>query len=401
MRKFFSATRANGDNFAEYNSSTYTVVAIEDLTRIFDEIDDPDVHTWAGDMLEVAWSTAARYFHAPTRQWCGPNSRSYQWLTSPATLSFLQLGLDDSVRLIDEEDFAFDLEWAYVDIRCPDRFRDAFVRCKQHDICETFTTADGGLNALQSTACAHLCERYALGSWRSSITWNQRRDLLAYWGSAQPRFMNATLLHNMYDFSSGMLTVAQQGGSALAIAGFCTDGGDTHCHLDAIQCATIRAYDLRLRFEFGGALTEEPRVIGNTAELYDDDMRITLRLLGAQFDGRMLSFTLTDSDTDAAIQDAHGDLRRRFNAAREKRYSVDLVFYSGDEQEIRLDALRSAYAVVCLSMDGLAPREFSLTEAGDFISARAQMGSVHLEASCPSHPMPRVQWRSSAGASNA
>lgn len=131
------------------------------------------MHAWAGDMLYVAWSMAARYFHDPTRQWCGSNGQSYQWLTSPATLSFLQLGLDDSVRLIDRDDFAFYLERACVDIRCPDRFRDAFVRCEQHDICETFTNADGGLNALQSNACAHLCERYALGSWRSSIIWNQ------------------------------------------------------------------------------------------------------------------------------------------------------------------------------------------------------------------------------------
>ena len=137
--------------------------------------------------------------------------------------------------------------------------------------------------------------------------------------------MSATLLHNLYDFSSGMLTVAQQGGSALAVAGFCTDGGDTHCYLDAAQCTTIRAYSLRLRFEFSGEFSEEPRLIGDTAELFDADMRITLRLLGAQSDGRLLSFTLTDIDTDAATQDAHGDIHRRYNAAHEKRYGVNVV----------------------------------------------------------------------------
>ena len=71
FHKFYDTTRANSNTFAEYNSSTYTVVAIEDLTRIFNEISDPEVHVWAEAMLDVGWGTAAQYFHAPTRQWCG------------------------------------------------------------------------------------------------------------------------------------------------------------------------------------------------------------------------------------------------------------------------------------------------------------------------------------------
>lgn len=392
LHKFYDLTRSNSDAFVEYNSSTYTVVAIEDLSRIYEDIDDAEVRFWAEGMLDAAWNTVAQYFHAPTRQWSGPNSRSYQWLLKPETLSFLQLGLNDEIKLVDEADFKYEIGWAYLHLHCPDKYRDAFLHCKPHDICLTFQTADGGKDESIETATAHLCEKYSLGSWRRSMTWNQRRDLLAYWGGDKPRFMGATLLHDLYDFSSGMLAVAQRGGNALVTSSLHTNGGDTHCNLDMVQNATIRAYDLRLRFEFGGALTALPSIDGDTAVLEDGDMRIAFKLLGASFDGQPLKFSVTDSDADTAIQDTKPSLYRRFDASREKRCYLDVVFYSGEERDIDLSSIKSAYAAVCLSMEGLLPDSCALSECGESIQAKASIGGAQLSISSPARPMPREDW---------
>lgn len=398
FHKFYDTTRANSNTFAEYNSSTYTVVAIEDLTRIYNEITDPEVHAWAEAMLDVGWGTAAQYFHAPTRQWCGPNSRSYQWLATNRTLSFLQLGLEDEIRLVDEADFDYDLGWAYIELKCPEKYRAAFRRCEPHDISLTFYTADGGLDSCREQATARLCEAYALGSWRNAITWNQRRNLLGYWGGARTRFLGATVLHDLYDFSSGVLAVAQRGGDALATMSLHTDGGDTHCNLDMVKRATIRAYDLRLRFEFGGALDNPPRVTDDEAILDDGGVSIRLKLLGASFDGAPLKFELTDSAADAALQDAHGTLHRRFDTALEKRYNVDVVLYSGPEREIRLDALRDAYAAVCLSMEGRLPEAAQLSAADGVLSARATLGGVEFAIDSPATPVKRADWHAEVAA---
>lgn len=395
FHKFYDTTRANSNTFAEYNSSTYTVVAIEDLTRIFNEISDPEVHVWAEAMLDVGWGTAAQYFHAPTRQWCGPNSRSYQWLATPRTLSFLQLGLEDTVKLVDEADFDYDLGWAYIDLKCPEKYRSAFKTCEPHDVDLTFYTADGGLESSREHATAHLCNEYALGSWRNAITWNQRRNLLAYWGGEHTRFLGATVLHDLYDFSSGVLAVAQRGGDALATMSLYTDGGDTHCNLDMVKDATIRAYDLRLRFEFGGALATPPRVTDDEAVLDDAGVSIRLKLLGASCDGKPLHFELSDSDADAALQDAHGTLHRRYDTSLEKRYNVDVVLYNGPEREIKLDELRDAYAAVCLSMEGHTPEDATLRVEDGTLHASARLNGTEFEIASPAAPIARKGWSAS------
>jgi hypothetical protein len=49
------------------------------------------------------------------------------------------------------------------------------------------------------------------------------------------------------------LTTAQHEGRVVGVVNLVTDGGDTHISLDKVKQARIRARDLRLRFEVGGA----------------------------------------------------------------------------------------------------------------------------------------------------
>ena len=71
----------------------------------------------------------AEHFHAPTRQWTGPNARSYTWLTTDGTLSFLRNALDNGETLISDEAYQYNVDWAYIDMHCPDKYREAFTVC--------------------------------------------------------------------------------------------------------------------------------------------------------------------------------------------------------------------------------------------------------------------------------
>ena len=238
---FVRHTRANAGAFAEYNSATYTSVAIEDLTRIRTHIRDEEVRRMAEEMLDGAWKTVSEHFHAPTRQWCGPNARSYTWLTAPGTLSFLEQALGHEISLTDYNGdgslppFSYSLGWAYVDLDCPEKYRGSFVEPEEKDVNIAFRTeAD-----LRSSPCAvavfHKEKEFALGTWAAVSAWNQRRSLLAFWGGERPRFLNLAMLHNLYDFSAGMFTIAQDGGHALILASLRDDAGDTHINLDMIN----------------------------------------------------------------------------------------------------------------------------------------------------------------------
>ena len=377
--------------YAEYNSPTYTVEAITDLSRIYAEIKDEKVHAMAGDLLDLAWKTVAEHFHAPTGQWTGPHARSYTWLTAPNTLSFLRYALDNGEKLISDADYQYSLQFPYVRIECPEKYRAAFDTIVPHDVNLGFTTGMSLKDPRNTIAVAHLTQAYTLSSWEIMSTWNQRRNLLGYWGGEQPRFINATILHNLYDFSSGMFVTTQKGGNAMVCASFHTDGGDTHCSLDMVQNETIRAYDLRMRIELGGALSKAPTVTDNEAVLEDGGVKIRISLLDAQFDGHPVHLALSETQADMNEQAKHTDAHRRV-VGDEKRWYVDVVFYSGAETDIHLSALESAYAVLCLSMEDAAPADARVTREGDMLRAQATMDGTAFEIHSPARPVTRAQW---------
>ena len=385
FQKFVEATRENGA-FAEYNSATYTVVAIEDLTRLKDDARDPEIVALAEEMLDLAWKTVAEHFHAPTAQWCGPNARSYNWLTRKATLSFLEHCLHHNINLAGD-DFEYSPDWAYLDLDCPEKYRYAFGKCIPHDTILTFTTGPDINSPKDSTATLHMEEGYAISSWNVSSTWNQRRNLLSYWGGEKTRYINATILHDLYDFSSGMYVTAQKTGHAITIASMVSDGGDTHCNLDMIQGEMIRAYDLRVRLELGGAYESEWVIDGDTATLCDGGITIRVKLLDAEFDGVKKSFSIAHPADDMGKILKHNDLHRRIPEGEQRSY-LDVIFYSGEEREFKLNEIASAYAAIAVSMDDTLPEEAVCSCEGDMV--KVHWGE--LMAATTKRPAKRAVW---------
>lgn len=397
LEKAWDYTLKNG-TFAEYNSATYTTVAIEELTRIYQQITDAHVHSMIGDMLDVAWRTVAEHFHAPTRQWTGPNSRSYTWLTTNETLSFLRVALDNGEELVSDADFVYSNDLAYIDVQCPEKYRRAFSQCEAHDVNIGFTRGSSIRDPRTHIAIAHLTPDYTLSSWEQESTWNQCRNLIGYWGGSKPRFIDATILHDLYDFSSGMFVTAQSGGNALIAGSLKTNGGDTHCNIDMIQDETIKAYDLRMRIELGGALEKPPVQDGNMVTLEDGGVKIRITLLDAQWNGQPCRLELRDSLWDEAQQSANLSLYRRVPAVQGQasspnmRYYVDVVFYHGEYREIKLSDIQTAYAALCVSMENEAPQAVEITRAAGYLHAQATMAGVRLHTCSPDAPVARDEW---------
>ena len=246
-RKFREYTLENG-SFTEYNSPTYTIVALKELGRMVAHFKDPEALAIAREMYDLAWKEIAMHFHPPTRQWAGPHSRCYQTLLGPDALALIQRGTGGRV------DFGVDkpsIDEFRLALPCPPDYEPLFTKLDQpRMVSQVFVK---GANPVVGTTYFH--PEFALGSINRGDLWNQRRPLLAYWGSApSPSYLRLRFLHDNYDFTAAQFFSAQSAGKVLAGINFATDGGDRHPSLDRIKNAKIRAKI------FGCGLNSEERL---------------------------------------------------------------------------------------------------------------------------------------------
>ncbi|MBD3267189.1 hypothetical protein GF373_11010, partial [bacterium] len=104
LRRFHEYTFEQG-SFTEYNSPTYTIVALTELIRMLMYVQDPADRQLAQELHDFAWKHAARHFHAPTHQWGGPHSRCYRSILTAGsgTLHFIEYGLGAKGILVPKE----------------------------------------------------------------------------------------------------------------------------------------------------------------------------------------------------------------------------------------------------------------------------------------------------------
>jgi hypothetical protein len=168
--------------------------------------------------------------------------------------------------------------------------------------------------------------------------------MVAYWGTAdRPSYLHLRFLHDGYDFSAAQFFSAQREAMVLAGVNFATDGGDRHVSLDRIKDATIRAKDLRLRLEFGGAAGQgelkAPARLTDPVAVTFGDVTVNLRVPFAR---------LGEAE---GHWEAAGDQSTRW---------LDVVFHHGEEKTIRLSDLAVAavaLAVQLTAADTAAPQE--------------------------------------------
>ncbi len=333
LKNFHAFTLKHGA-FSEYNSPTYTFVALEEIGRLRANVRTPEAKPLVEDIYRVAWEEIAHHFHAPTRQWAGPHSRAYRSLLGGNVLAQIERSTEGRVKF--GEKTAPNLTEHRLPLPCPRDLEPYFTKLDApREFVKTFVR-----DANPVVGTTYLAPQFALGTINRGDLWNQRRALIAYWGDAKtPSYLHLRFLHDGYDFSAAQFFSAQKGGSALCAINFALDGGDTHVSLDRIKNATIKAKDLRLRFEFGGAA-------GKTVPLAPPK----------SFAPTHLRFG--NVNLQISVPWAHfGDLSGRWEAVqKDDKAWLDFVFYSGEERDFNFAEIQNAAIAIAVQFSvGDAP----------------------------------------------
>lgn len=358
--------------FQEYNSPTYTYIALLELSKLSTSTRNPEAKRLADELIDMAWASVAEHFHAATRNWAGPHSRSYRTLLSDEHKAFLQLATEGDLSFFPWEELPYEEGWYGIGFSCPERFRERFLTAEVRDIRECYEPAGGG--EPDKWAVTHMTETYALGSFSREILWNQRRALLLYADNGgEPTYAHFRCLHDGYDFCSAILYSAQEGGELLFGVSFITNGGDTHPNLDRTE-GEIEAADFRLRLELGGCLERvEADVQGDLATVRIGGLTLRLNCGYAVFGGELPREWSVESDE------------------KDGRLFVDLPIYAGPVKRIDLRALDQAAFLFALSVDGEEGDEApQISTSADRLEARVQRGGRELAVTLPLRPVERA-----------
>jgi len=348
LKRFYDHTFKHG-SFSEYNSPTYSIVAIKEMTRMLRHVKDAESQRLLNELNRFAWHHVGCHFHPPSRQWAGPHSRCYATLLRDSTLAFIQRGTNGKVHFLPESDTFKSLDAHRLVARCPDDFLHYFTELPEPRLeVETFARNAGDKHDIIGTTFLH--PDFTLGSVNIGDLWNQRRPLLAYWKTESGVVaMRLRCLHDDYDYSSASLFTVQDKGDILGIVVFATDRGDTHISLDRLKNATIAAKDLRLRLQFEGAVNG-------------------LRLPSKPELNRRMTMTSGPVHISFIIPYAvFGSYPVRMETNRtENNAQIDIILYRGREKDIQFTEINEAVIIFALSVStqqgSIPDRELSIVK---------------------------------------
>lgn len=315
LKRFYDYSRKLG-GFEEYNSPTYTVVALNELMRMKQYMLEPAALEMVDYCYRLGWETLAAHFHPPSAQLAGPHSRSYSTLLGQG---FYDLLYGASGGKINYGNATVRTDKFRLSHTIPEDLISCFQEIKQEKvIIDTFSTDP---NPIIGTT--YLNPRFSIGTTNRSTTWQQRRPWLIYWRDGQEiGYMRVRLFHDGEDFGIGNIFSVQNKNKVLSAMNFATNGGDYHLHLDRISDGKFLASDVRLRFEIGpSAMLDKINLEKNRIILSDNNLWIEIKMLYSEFGNHIMT------------REAGSDDRSCW---------IDWVIYQGEEQEFNLNNLDRA-----------------------------------------------------------
>lgn len=315
LQKFYDYTLKRG--FTEYNSPTYTIVALDELDRMKQHIIDRDVKPKIDSLYNTGWEIIAKHYHKPSGQWAGPHSRAYNSLLQQSVNGILKQASDGKVN----PPGAIPRSDVKIKHKIPEHLLPYFLTPKYpRSQKDTLSIDDPKI-----IGTTYLTDKYALSSANRSSLWNQRRPFLLYWGTPQKTFyLQARFLHDLYDFSAANFYSEQKENNILATINFTTNGGDKHISIDRLKEGKFKAKDLRLRFEFGNVSSGKLALPGSNNDPF------TLNINGLQLNLNLYY---------AVFDKFNGHWEKGGN---DKASWIDYVIYSGEEKDIDLITVNEA-----------------------------------------------------------
>jgi len=272
LKAFYDCTLLN-KGFIEYNSPTYFKLSLDEVLRLKEHVVNQEDHAMLDSIYNTGWSIIARHYHQPSAQWSGPHGRCYSPLLSSETYNWLYASSDGKICPDTPAPYSKDKSAVLKHSIPPYLMRyftrpvfprmeiDTFIQGGQNielNPLVSYQESDRGVKIVTKKIIgkSYLTRDFVLSSANQSCLWNQRRPLIAYWGSEKkPVYLQIRFLHDLYDYASANIFCSQDSTNVLGAINFTTNGGDRHVTIDVIKDGTIRAKDLRLRFEFGGDIS--------------------------------------------------------------------------------------------------------------------------------------------------
>lgn len=247
MQRFLEYTIDQG-GLNEYNSPTYTFIALFEVERALQLCSSSRLRESAEIIRVYIWENLARCFHPATQQLSGPHSRAYQDQLNAATVNFLKWATG-SPQSAYEPSSIYDVE---KHLPCPAHLVKAFYELPEKEVLvrETFIRKQEERDNFIGTTW--MTDDITLGSINRECFWTQRRPLLAYWKTADAS--NAVLRLRLTrnddkDFSSMGLHSVQDRNRILCGIKPLTDRGDYHIHLDRPDNGIFTFSELSLSYE--------------------------------------------------------------------------------------------------------------------------------------------------------
>ena len=329
LRSFYDYSMEK-KGFTEYNSPTYTNVALRELEQMQRHIIEPEAKKMIDELYTLSWEMIARHFHQPSGQWAGPHSRAYNTLINPSIYEWFNQASDGKIDILGSGPARTTGRGRH---KIPEHLLPYFLTPRyprtETDVFEN--------NAPQTIGTCYLTDRFALSSVNRASLWNQRRPFVAYWGTPQnPSYLQVRFLHELYDLSCATFFSAQQEQSVLSAINFITDGGDKHINIDILEDGKFMAKDLRLRFEFGNVDASKLTLPAKS------DAPVRFEVDGLQFNICMYHLVFGQHE---GYWEKGGDDHIAW---------LDFVVYAGDETEIDLTTIGHAVLgfTFCMTADG-------------------------------------------------
>lgn len=316
LERMVAYTQEQG-GFNEYNSPTYTIVAVEETERALLLVRDPATRAAATWLHRHAWEVIAAHFHPATQQWAGPHSRTYSDRLSPHVTHFLgqRLGLTIPVHPVwrTATSPAATGQPVGSPLPCPPDLLPRF-HALPSDPCLLRLRFQQGASAAQCVSGTTWFSGDAcLGSVTRDSLWTQRRPLLGYWRTpADPAVvLRLCFLHDGRDFAGAVLTSTQEGPQVVSQLTLEPGYGDFHLSLDKPADGIYHASDWRVRYQLLGEGVHATQSGPNQYHLSAGAWRAQIDLGPCQFLGQPLVWSLR-ADPSGVYLDGecyHGERR--------------------------------------------------------------------------------------------
>ncbi len=298
LRRVVELTRYNG-TFSEYNSPTYTFVALEESERILDLVEDKLTRKYAEEIRRFAWTVIADHFHPATKQWEGPHSRAYSDFISPHLAGYIseQTGVEIKAHPSLAKS-AIEMPSLVPGLPCPKTLRKRFLELLADPL--EFTTRFIRREDTETTNASGKSTRNSYGdrigtTWMDDVAalssvnhedmWTQRRVVFGHWKTeADPAVcLRMRFLHDGKDFASAFVRNSQKGPRILSAVSAVTNRGDFHPHFDHPADDIFRAEDFRLRYELKGEAVNVRQTAKDKFELCAGEYRAVIHAVPGKF----------------------------------------------------------------------------------------------------------------------